>query len=179
MQKVIRTLKGAAQPSEGQEKPDYRVKSVKVMIFPSLIRQKIMKTDFFGVRIENCPGFAVQAGFAGFLHDRSSSASYSIDWYKKFPAVGGTSTGGVYSVSGTIGQHDACWPMTGGAYAVTGGFCALRRGANAPRTRTHHHLFGRQPSHCLVAAFSHGLDPANQQRFENRHLGQLSRPNRQ
>ena len=32
--------------------------------------------------------------------------SYSIDWFK-IAGGGGTSTGGVYSVSGTIGQHDA------------------------------------------------------------------------
>jgi len=32
--------------------------------------------------------------------------TYSIDWYK-IAGGGGTSTGGVYAVSGTIGQHDA------------------------------------------------------------------------
>jgi hypothetical protein len=50
--------------------------------------------------------------------------SYSIDWYK-VAGGGGTSTGGVYSVSGTIGQHDAGGAMTGGSYALTGGFWAL------------------------------------------------------
>src|ERR1035438_7194707 len=50
--------------------------------------------------------------------------SYSIDWYK-VSGGGGTSTGGVYSVSGTIGQHDAGGPMTGGNYSLTGGFWAL------------------------------------------------------
>jgi HsdM N-terminal domain/N-6 DNA Methylase len=35
---------------------------------------------------------------------------------------GGTSTGGVYSVSGTIGQPDAGAPMTGAQYSLTGGF---------------------------------------------------------
>jgi hypothetical protein len=49
---------------------------------------------------------------------------YSVDWHK-VSGGGGTSTGGVYSVSGTIGQHDAGGPMTGGAYSVTGGFWAL------------------------------------------------------
>jgi hypothetical protein len=39
--------------------------------------------------------------------------SYSIDWHK-ISGVGGTSTGGVYSVTGTIGQHDAGGAMTGG-----------------------------------------------------------------
>jgi hypothetical protein len=50
--------------------------------------------------------------------------SYSIDWYK-IAGGGGTSTGGTYSVSGTIGQHDAGGPMTGGSYSLTGGFWAL------------------------------------------------------
>lgn len=35
------------------------------------------------------------------------------------------STGGVYSVSGTVGQHDAGGPMASGAYSLTGGFWAL------------------------------------------------------
>src|SRR5208337_1249301 len=50
--------------------------------------------------------------------------SYSIDWYK-VSGGGGTSTGGTYQVSGTIGQHDAGGPMTGGGYSLTGGFWAL------------------------------------------------------
>jgi hypothetical protein len=49
---------------------------------------------------------------------------YSIDWYK-VAGGGGTSTGGTYTVSGTIGQHDAGGPMTGGSYSLTGGFWAL------------------------------------------------------
>jgi hypothetical protein len=49
---------------------------------------------------------------------------YSIDWYK-IAGGGGTSTGGAYSVSGTIGQHDAGGPMTGGSYSLTGGFWSL------------------------------------------------------
>ena len=54
----------------------------------------------------------------------SYAQSYSIDWYK-VSGGGGTSTGGVYSVSGTIGQPDAGGPMTGGNYSVTGGFWSL------------------------------------------------------
>jgi hypothetical protein len=50
--------------------------------------------------------------------------SYTIDWYK-VAGGGGTSTGGTYQVSGTIGQADASGPMTGGSYAVTGGFWRL------------------------------------------------------
>src|ERR1019366_6358289 len=54
----------------------------------------------------------------------SHAQSYSIDWHK-IAGGGGTSTGGVYSVSGTIGQHDAGGPMTGGNYSLTGGFWSL------------------------------------------------------
>ena len=50
--------------------------------------------------------------------------SYTIDWYK-FAGGGGTSTGGTYQVSGTIGQPDASGAMTGGGYSLTGGFWSL------------------------------------------------------
>lgn len=50
--------------------------------------------------------------------------NYSMDWHT-IDGGGGTSTGGVYSVSGTIGQPDAGGPMTNGQYSVTGGFWAL------------------------------------------------------
>ncbi len=49
---------------------------------------------------------------------------YSIDWYK-VAGGGGTSTGGVYAISGTIGQPDASAPLSGGNYSVTGGFWSL------------------------------------------------------
>ena len=51
-------------------------------------------------------------------------AQYSIDWHT-IDGGGGTSTGGVYSVSGTIGQPDAGGPLTNGQYSVTGGFWVL------------------------------------------------------
>ena len=58
------------------------------------------------------------------LSTDAMAQSYSIDWYK-VSGGGGTSTGGTYSVSGTIGQHDAGGPLTGGNYSLTGGFWAL------------------------------------------------------
>ena len=62
----------------------------------------------------------------GMVACRASAQNYSIDWYK-IAGGGGTSTGGVYTVSGTIGQHDATAnnAMTGGNYSLTGGFWAL------------------------------------------------------
>jgi hypothetical protein len=49
---------------------------------------------------------------------------YTIDWYK-IAGGGGTSTGGTYQVSGTIGQPDAGANMSGGNYSLTGGFWSL------------------------------------------------------
>jgi hypothetical protein len=49
---------------------------------------------------------------------------YSVDW-SKIAGGGSTSTGGTYQVSGTIGQPDASGPMTGGNFALTGGFWSL------------------------------------------------------
>ena len=68
---------------------------------------------------------ALLAGFI-ILHSAFclSAQSYTVDWYK-IAGGGGTSTGGTYQVSGTIGQPDASGPLTGGNYSVTGGFWAL------------------------------------------------------
>ena len=55
----------------------------------------------------------------------SFAQNYAIDWWT-IDGGGGTSTGGVYSVTGTIGQPDAgSTAMAGGNYSVTGGFWAL------------------------------------------------------
>jgi hypothetical protein len=55
----------------------------------------------------------------------SAQGQYSIDCYKVSGGGGINSTGGVYSLSGTIGQSDGGGPMTGGNYSLTGGFWAL------------------------------------------------------
>jgi hypothetical protein len=61
--------------------------------------------------------------------------SYSIDW-SKISGGGGTSTGGVYAVSGTIGQPDASSAMTGGNYSLTGGFWSLIQVVQTPGAPT-------------------------------------------
>ncbi len=48
---------------------------------------------------------------------------YSIDW-STVDGGGGTSTGGVYTVSGTIGQPDA-GTMSGGSFTLQGGFWGI------------------------------------------------------
>jgi len=54
----------------------------------------------------------------------SLAQNYSIDWYK-IADGGGTSTGGTYQVSGTIGQPEAGAAVSGGSYSLTGGFWSL------------------------------------------------------
>ena len=58
-----------------------------------------------------------------FATGAANAQNYSIDWHQ-IAGGGGTSTGGVFSVSGTIGQADA-GAMTGGNYSLTGGFWSL------------------------------------------------------
>ena len=69
--------------------------------------------------------------FAGLL---PLPAQYSIDWYS-IDGGGGTSTGGVYAVSGTIGQPDA-GAMSGGNYTLQGGFWAVIAAVQTPGAPT-------------------------------------------
>ena len=56
---------------------------------------------------------------------RMAAQSYAIDWFT-IGGGGGTSTGGVFAVSGTIGQPDAnSQPMTNGTFSLTGGFWSI------------------------------------------------------
>lgn len=61
----------------------------------------------------------------------ASAQQYAINWYK-VAGGGGTSSGGSYSVSGTIGQPDASVAMTGGNYSLTGGFWAFIQVVQTP-----------------------------------------------
>ena len=58
------------------------------------------------------------------------SQSYSIDW-STIDAGGGTSTGGMYSVTVTIGQPDA-GTMSGGNYTLQGGFWGIIAAIQTP-----------------------------------------------
>lgn len=74
---------------------------------------------------------AVGSLLAALFVQAAAAQSYSIDWYK-VAGGGGTSTGGQYVVSGTIGQHDAGGPMTGGSYSLVGGFWSLVAAVQTP-----------------------------------------------
>ena len=75
-----------------------------------------------------------------------SAQSYNIDWFT-IDGGGGTSSGGAYSLSGTIGQPDA-GAMSGGAYTLIGGDPAQR---HRPRVLA-------VVRDGLRAGSSHGLD---------------------
>lgn len=66
-----------------------------------------------------------------FFTAAASAQSYSIN---KFAIAGGgsTSTGGLYSVSGTTGQPDASGPLSGGTYTLVGGFWPLPSAVQTP-----------------------------------------------
>lgn len=60
----------------------------------------------------------------------SPAQTYSLDW-STVDGGGGTSTGGVYAVSGTIGQPDA-GSMSGGSYTLQGGFWGVIAAVQTP-----------------------------------------------
>lgn len=56
----------------------------------------------------------------------AAAKDYSIDWHT-VDGGGGTSTGGMYSITGTIGQPDASpLPLAGGPYTLTRGFWTIQ-----------------------------------------------------
>jgi len=72
---------------------------------------------------------------AGLLIPATLSAqNYSIDWYT-IGGGGGTSAGGPYSVTGTIGQADT-GTMSGGPYSIVGGFWSLVAAIQQPSAPT-------------------------------------------
>jgi hypothetical protein len=62
----------------------------------------------------------VIAGLALSAVSASNLSAYSVPWYT-FDGGGGTSTGGAYTVMGTIGQPDA-GQHAGSGYDLIGGF---------------------------------------------------------
>jgi hypothetical protein len=83
-----------------------------------VIRQDIMRAQ------KKWGYFLATLLMAGLPADIASAQSYNINWYK-IAGGGGTSSGGAYTLTGTIGQPDASSVMTGGNYSLTGGFWSL------------------------------------------------------
>jgi hypothetical protein len=60
----------------------------------------------------------------------ASGQSFSLDW-ATLDGGGSTSTGGVYAVTGTIGQPDA-GALSGGNYTLHGGFWGMIASMQTP-----------------------------------------------
>ncbi len=64
----------------------------------------------------------------------AAAQPYTVDRFT-VACGGGTSIGGGYTITGTVGQSDASTPLTNGLYSVTGGFWLLPQAVqstNAP-----------------------------------------------
>ena len=68
---------------------------------------------------------------AGLFALATHAQPYSIDGFN-ISGGGGTSTGGVYAVTGTIGQSETGMAMSGGNYSLTGGFWSLIAAVQTP-----------------------------------------------
>ena len=65
------------------------------------------------------------------LAGSAQGQNYALDWFT-IDGGGGASSGGVYSLTGTIGQPDA-GTMSGGAFSLVGGFWGIAAaGQTAP-----------------------------------------------
>jgi hypothetical protein len=60
----------------------------------------------------------------------ASPADYAVDWFT-VDGGGGTSQGGAYALTGTLGQPDA-GQMSGGRFSLTGGFWGMVRVIQTP-----------------------------------------------
>ena len=65
------------------------------------------------------------------LCESATAQTYTIDWFT-IDGGGGTSTGGVYQVSGTVGQPDAGPTMSGGNFTLDGGFWSIIAAVQTP-----------------------------------------------
>jgi len=70
-----------------------------------------------------------------FAFSLAQAQNFSLDW-STIDGGGGTSTGGVYYVTGTIGQPDASNAMSGGNYSLTGGFWSIIAAVQTPGAPT-------------------------------------------
>ena len=78
-------------------------------------------TTYFNIPKASC---AIASSLLALAALTTSAQTYAVDWYK-IAGGGGTSAGGTYQVSGTIGQPDASGAMNGGGYSVTGGYWSM------------------------------------------------------
>ena len=70
------------------------------------------------------PSWVVALFLSLLIPGLAQAQQYSI-WWHSLAGGAATSTGGVYSVSGSIGQPEAGTGMSGGSYSLIGGFWSV------------------------------------------------------
>ncbi len=92
---------------------------------------------------------------ASFLGAAAASAQpFAIDWYT-IDGGGGTSSGGNFTLSGTIGQPDAGPTMSGGNFTLTGGFwVGITSGSSCPSCPADYDLDGGVTGADIAAFFA-------------------------
>jgi len=80
---------------------------------PSLINRRVVCLRLLGLLLVLCSGLALAQSGGNFEIKKST-----ID------GGGGLSTGGIFSLNGTVGQVEAVDKVTGGVFSLTGGFWA-------------------------------------------------------
>jgi hypothetical protein len=76
------------------------------------------------IMTKNCLTAVLTGLLLGSALNSMTAQNYSLGWYK-IAGGGGTSANSQYSLTGTIGQHDAGAPATSGATSLTSGFWSL------------------------------------------------------
>ncbi|HNR71938.1 MAG TPA: hypothetical protein PLV05_12810 [Verrucomicrobiota bacterium] len=89
-------------------------------------KNHVVKALRIGSRLRSCWQAVAAPGLWLLMSALPAFAQpYAIDWFT-LDGGGGTSTGGVYAVRGTIGQPDAGpTSLTGGPYSLSGGFWTI------------------------------------------------------
>ena len=91
---------------------------------PRALTRRLGRASLHALRFPEISALVLAALILACLAATTQAQPFAIDWFS-VDGGGGTSTGGVYAVSGTVGQPDAGGPMSGGQYSVTGGFWSL------------------------------------------------------
>ena len=91
---------------------------------------RIRSVGFVAVIASCAIGLGAALGLAGAALAQSSGGAYALD-PQSIASGGGRSTGGVFSLEGTIGQHDASNVLGGGVFELTGGFHQRAQGGLA------------------------------------------------
>lgn len=115
-----RPLSAPCRPSSNSSSNQVKTMPMKIKLHPRTATPPgHLKTS--GRRL--CPTLMALSILLGCTLTAVNAQNYAIAWFT-IDGGGGTSSGGAYSLSGTIGQPEAGM-MTGGSYTLQGGFWSV------------------------------------------------------